>query len=338
MISVLTTNVFSGSDHLKIIIQNLGVQTFKQFEWVLIDAYYNENKELVKELTEKAGLRTVVHVPICDQPHIGHMYNWNCYNNALLLSSNRLFLRLGVHRYFHNKVVETAVELAGQNKFLNLRQRNVDSLSVDSDNINYHKLEDDYKLETLSRIFWKTMNSQCGMFSFDKSAMIEMNGNNEALLIHHWEDIDLNCRWTQHSPVDMVSLENAFLRVYHDKSSPYMEKKVCTHTDNPDCIVYAKNSHELENYPTNDIEWIYYRDFKWARCKKCKTVAVSYCDKYFDYLKTNKKGYLAPINVGGVGRDIRIVNEDIKKLSSLQDKVELLTASHTNPRYLVDTV
>lgn len=330
-ISVITTNVYPERIQIATIIRNLGEQTYKDFEWIFVDAYYLENKEIVKELSQRAGLRRVVHAPFVGGSHVGRQFHWECYNDALLLSSEKHFLRLGVYRYFHHSVVQFAVDQAQNNTWVSLRQQDIRDFDA---SLSHQEIVNRYGLETNTVQKWSQMVSHCGMFSFSRDKMVEICGNNEALIIHHWEDVDLNCRWTHLGEVKLLSLDNAFLRVYHSKSHPYKAKNYCQHSDNPNCLVWAKNSHELENYPQPNMEWIEHRGFRWAKCPVCGAVAVGYCDKYFEWLKTEPQALIAPIGVGGVGRDIRILDEDMAKLSTLESKWELLASSHSDPRYL----
>lgn len=329
-ISVLTTNVFPGQDHVRVIMTNLGDQTHKDFEWVFVDAYHDENRVLVADLARKYGLRRVTHVPACTAKHVGHKFHWDLYNTALLLSSEPIFLRLGVFRYFHNQIVEKALQLGQNDTWISLRQREVKDFDAE---LAYHEQAQRHKLEVTSYTPWNQLVSHCGMFSFSRERMLRINGNNEALLIHHWEDVDLNCRSVHLGQVNLMSLENAFLRVWHSKSNPYLSKDTCCSLP---CIVYAPNSHELQKCASAETEWTIYRGFPWARCRTCHAVAVGYCDKYFEYLKSEPQALIAPIGVFGVGRDIRILDEDLKRLPTLESKLELLTTSHTDPRYLKD--
>lgn len=329
-ISVLTTNVFPGQAHVEALIRCLAAQTYQDFEWVLVDAFHEANRDLVNELAARHGLRQVLHTPICTATHVGRQFSWDTYNTAMLLAANDLFLRVGVFRYIHQRVVELAVKHGADNTWLSLRQRDVPSLDS---SWSHAQIDEKHGLEADTFVTWDQMISHCGMFSFRRQLMLEMGGNNEALTIHHWEDVDLNCRWTHLGKVKLISLENAMLRIYHSKDNPYVGKKICA--SGPRCIAHAANSHELERTAHTDTEWTEYRGFPWARCRDCGAVAVGYCDKYFEYLKRERKAMQAPVGVfGTLGRNIRVLHEDLGKLSALDAKLELLAASHTSPRYL----
>jgi hypothetical protein len=340
-ISVVTTNVFPGRAHIETIVRNLGIQTVKDFEWVFVDAFYDTNKELVAELATAQGLKAVVHVPVCAATHVGRKFHWETYNNAILLVSNPAFLRLGVYRYFHQRMVEVATDLAAKKVWVNLRQRPADAFDA---SLPHAVQVEKYGLEIDSRTTMNYMGSQCGMFSYSREKMLAMNGNNEALLIHHWEDCDLSNRWLQAGRQEGVLLEKAFLRVYHPKMSfpdacdpgiaAYLGKTVCRREQNPDCIYYQDDNRHLARYASNVTHWFTHMDFRWARCDACGTVAVCDEDDYFTYLRSNPYGFKAPVNVYGVGRNLTILNEDMGKLTSLQSKCELLAASHNDQRYL----
>lgn len=344
-ISVITTNVFPGHPHVSTIIKNLGVQTTKDFEWVFVDAFYHNNQALVADETRAAGLNNVIHVPLCGATHVGRKFHWECYNNALLLATRPNFMRLGVWRYFHHQVVEFAIEQAAKGVWINLTQRACDALS----DLTHEQIIQKYDIEIKSQSPWNRMQSHCGMFSFNRQKMIEMNGNNEALLIHHWEDCDLNSRWEQLGEMKMISLEKAFLRIEHrkdtfpynkpDNGGAYIGKTICSPEKKNTCPYYVNNNHKLEiTGPAQgyNLKFIEHKGFNWVHCPDCGLVAVGHDEKYFHYLKTDPRAITAPINVAGVGRNIVTLNEDIQKLTSMESKVNLLCESHTSPRYLAE--
>lgn len=342
-ISVITTNVFPGHPHVKRIIKNLGEQTTKDFEWVFVDASHDDNRALVAEMTAAHGIKNVIHVPFCGATHAGRKFHWECYNNAILLATRPNFLRLGVWRYFHHEVVEFAAAMAAKGIWVNLTQRPGDP----TDDMTHQEIVEKYGIEMKSQSERTLMGSHCGMFSYNRQKMIDMNGNNEALTIHHWEDADLNSRWEQLGKVKMISLEKAFLRIEHRKDTypyndpgaggPYIGKTVCSPDKKHTCPYYVNNNHKLSiTGPAQgyDLKWVNHRGYFWAHCPDCGMVAVSHDDQYFNLLKTNKDFFDAPINVAGVGRDIRKLQDDLSKLTSMESKLNLLCSSHTDPRYL----
>jgi hypothetical protein len=335
-ISVITTNVFPGTRHIEFAIRCLGAQTYKDFEWVFVDAFHDRNESLVRELCDKHGLKWVIHAPLCPPTHVGRRYHWESYNTALMFSTRYYFVRLGVYRYFHQDLVRTALEHANDGVWLNISQRAMQGFN---DDLSFEEINQKYDVEMDCWDKSPRLESHCGMFSFSRAKMIEMNGNNEALLIHHWEDGDFNSRLVQAENVPAINVHKSFLRIEHCKEpastdGPFLGKRVCEHHVNPNCIFYAKNNHDIENNPVENTHWFDYKGFLWAKCDVCGTVAVSNADKYFHYLKTDPRGMRAPINVQGIGRNIGILDDDLKKLTSFQSKVELLTSSHTDPRYL----
>lgn len=342
-VSVITTNVFPGQPHIKRIIKNLSEQTNKDFEWVFVDAFYDSNRGIVAQMTASLGIKYVIHVPFCGATHVGRKFHWEGYNNAILLATRPAFLRLGVWRYFHHEVVEFVAQMASRGIWVNLTQRPGEI----TDDLSHQQIVEKYAMEIRSQSERDHMSSHCGMFSFNRQKMIDMNGNNECLLIHHWEDADLNSRWVQLGRTKMISLEKAFLRIEHRKDSfpynladlggPYLGKTVCGPEKQHTCPYYVKNNHKLvitgpqQGYK---IKWVEHRGYLWAHCPDCGTVAVSHDDQYFELMKTNKEFFYAPINVAGVGRDIRKLQDDMKKLTSMESKLNLLCSSHTDSRYL----
>lgn len=343
MISIITTNVFPGQPHVNRIIKNLGVQTTKDFEWVFVDAFHDSNKLLVAELTAIHGIKHVVHVPFCGATHAGRKFHWEGYNNAILLATRPVFLRLGMWRYFHHEVVEFVTSMAAKNLWVNLTQRAGDV----TDDMSHQQIIERFGMDIKTRSEKDHMESHCGMFSFDRQKMIDMNGNNEALTIHHWEDCDLNSRWVQLGKTRLISLEKAFLRIEHRKDTypynqsdlggPYIGKTVCPPEKKHTCPYYVHNNQKLSiTGPAQgyNLKWVDDRGYPWAHCPDCGLVAVSHDEQWFELLKTNRAFLDAPINVAGVGRDIRKLQNDLGKLTAMESKLTLLCSSHTDPRYL----
>lgn len=333
-ITITTTNVFRGRDQLGATIKNLAEQTDRDFEWVLVDAFYDLNRELVAEMCDARGMRDVVHVPFAGNTNVGAAFTWASYNDAALLARHPVILRVGVFRFIHPEVTAIVADSAARDTWVSLTQRPVDRL----DDKPSADLAAEHGLDVTRRAVWDRMTSHCGMFSRDTETLIGMNGNSEAQVLHHAEDCDWNARWQQLGPQNLVALENAMLRVYHSKcpTLTYVPKPVCRRDDNPACIYHAANNHELKKYAHPDTEWRDHEGFPWARCRTCGTVANGYCDEYYEYLKTDLRGFRAPVGVfGTIGRDLLAVRDDLAKLTSLQSKVELLAWSHTDPKYLV---
>jgi hypothetical protein len=316
-------------------------QTFKDFEWIFVDGHYKTNKDLVEKLCSDYKIN-VIHVPMCGAIHIPRKYHWELYNNALLLSTNDLFLRFGIYRWMHQDVIGLAVEMANKNIYLNLEQK--------TDTTDYSVLE------TKTRHIEKRMSTQCGMFSFSKEKMLDMNGNNEAAcLLRHYEDIELNNRWNRYnSKLESLWLSNALIRINHIKeyenqiinlnSKFPCKSKNCLMPEN-DSIIRDKNGNVMDSWLQFELglikenpNWIKfdYRDFTWVKCPNCETIAPINSQQYFNYLDSYKSP-MASIGVDDrVGRNLLILNDDIKKLNSLQSKIDLLKSSHTNKRYLED--
>lgn len=338
MISILTTNVFPGSGALKLLAKNLSLQTCKEFEWVVADCFFLENRDLIKDLAEQYGLKETTHVPACLATHIGRTYHWEIYNTALLVSKYPTFLRLGVYRYFHHQLVETVLNYHSNKTWVNLVQRPIDGISYEKP---HAQIVEEQQLDVTTTSWSNQLVSSCGMFSYDKSRMIELGGNNESLVLLHWEDIDLNCRWAHlnMNSWKCVSLDKAFLRIFHDKGVQYSAKPHCRHRDYPRCIAFAENCHELKRCAPEGTKWFDHRGFPYGQCPVCRTLVVGNCDDYFNFLKTDGRNLYAPVGVGGVGsngvgRDIRILNEDLNKLSTLESKLELLSESNASERYV----
>jgi hypothetical protein len=112
----------------------------------------------------------------------------------------------------------------------------------------------------------------------------------------------------------------------HDKEPknniPFLEEKTIMPCLS-DCCIEKPSQMKFE-----------YDNFTWLKCPRCNAIAPSSMTQYFEHVRNNQK-CLANIGVDGIlGRDLRILNEDIKKLQSLSSKIELLKSSHTDKKYL----
>ena len=339
MISVLTTNVFPGTKQLELMIKCLAQQTVQDFEWILLDGHCQRNQEVVKNLCEKFDLKDVKHLPLCKAIHIGRRFHWEVYNNALMLAKNNLFLRMGVYRWFHKKTLEWVIQNYQKGIF-------TDFSHVTKPIEEFEDQHPDKIYEMFKPRFNNLRQIMCcssGMFSFTRENMLKINGNDEAAttMIHH-EDADMNSRWIHLPGIQSQTISHAMFRIEHDKSPnsiiPELEEPNSYCCEKEFCLVNYPNTFDLEfNPPTNDYRFSY-RNFDWKFCPHCNAVAPINSDEYLIYLRNNPETMIAPIGVNGiVGRDIRILFDDIQKLNSDQEKLELLKSSHQNQRYLFDT-
>ena len=336
MISILTTNVFPGNEHLKLFIQCLSTQTFQDFEWIFLDGHYYKNRKLISELSKKYNLKDVKHYPMCGATHIGRRFHWEILNNSLLLAKNDLFLRMGAYRWFHSKAIELAVENYSKGVFVDFSH----TIKDISEFINIEDISN--RLNPKIGYLRGMMMSESGMFSCSRDVMLQMNGNDEVAttMVHH-EDADLNSRWIHMKDLKSVNISNAMFRIEHNKSSevilPQLEQNNSYCCGKKFCLLNYPNIFDLDFNPPTQHHKFEYRGFQWKYCPECGAIAPLNSDEYLEYLK--KCGNpISPIGVlNKVGRDIRILNEDLQKLNSIQEKLELLTNSHNNKRYLVDT-
>lgn len=337
MISVITTNVFQvGLKELKFTVANLANQTHQDFEWVLCDNYYQDNKNIIKELCEKNKIRCI-HFPMVGMSHIGSQWHWELYNNALLISTQPYFIRFGIYRYMHKQTLEFVVKsITKKGIYVDQTQQYVTNDIFDFNG----DIEEKYNLSILPENITEVPTTHCGMFSMNKEAMIQINGNNEAAEIrHHFEDGDLNARWRNKTSqkIPMVHLKSSFLRIDHikDLNRPKLDSMEPCFKEY--CLTNFHGFSDDKVIPHPEIVRFKYREFPWLACRTCGMMSPASIDGYFKHLETYKSP-VAPIGVNGVlGRDIRILNEDINKFQSLDSKVALLKISHTEPRYLHDT-
>jgi hypothetical protein len=342
MISILTTNVFPGQDHIIMAAKCLSTQTCQDFEWVFLDGHYNKNKDLISSLCDEYKIKRYIHAPLCKAEHIGRRFHWEIYNNALLLASNDLFLRFGVYRWIHSSVIENAVNSYYQNKiFIDLSHKTLDLKSeyLYSDP-NY--IVEDLHLEPFATNQRNLMVCSSGMFCYTKSKMLMMNGNDEAaILIVHCEDADLNSRWSNCGHTKNITYNNSMIRFEHHKSTndiiPLLEGKntYCCGANN--CLIHYPFSFNLDNNPPVQNPKFEYKGFTWIKCDCCGTVAPVNADSYLSHTRNNKITYASVGVDGRVGRDINILNKDINKINNINEKFNILLESHTNLKYLNNT-
>jgi hypothetical protein len=112
------------------------------------------------------------------------------------------------------------------------------------------------------------------------------------------------------------------------------EKVVCA-PEYLDCPwnMFAAASYKDSNLPENpNTSHIIHAGYEWLQCRRCGILIVEQPEKFASYLLTNKI-VKAPINLGGVGRNLRILADDLRG-KTISEKTQILRDSHTNPRYL----
>ena len=344
MLSVITTNVFPDTKIISFLVQNLSDQTFQDFEWIFVDGYYNENKELIQTLCKDKQFKTV-HVPACHSPY-PRIQHWELYNTGLLLASRPLFFRFGTYRFFGKYTLQKVVEYYYEkNYFVDFCQ-----IRVPENVIENYKMElfDEYQMGYDAPIS-KPFYTAGGFFSSSKEFMLSLNGEDEAALaLHHWEDCELDARAIQYAGPIMVRISKGMLRIEHrHRPQGYNLKTTTSPCGREKCLVFAPvvgsevhhiypfykdSAHQERRVNQNSFA---YRGFKWVYCPDCGVMSPYDCHEYFDFLKEHKQ--VAPIGVNGfLGRDLRIIHEDLKQLNSLESKIMLLESSYTNKRYLQD--
>ena len=334
LLSVLCTNAYSGISHVEFMLRNLSEQTFRDFEIVLVDMFYTENKSAVASMRSVLGLREIIHTPACEAVHVGRWLHWELYSNALLLANGRWVFHYGVNRYLHRNALQTVVDNAQQGFSVVFAQRNVEE-SIET--IVPVACENLYRMDT-SVSAWQYL-SQSGFFSVDADVMIhDFNGHNEALVIHHWVDNDLGAR-SQHltGKIRCKIAQNGLLRLNKSRTGGYsgvrVGKPVCARDANPRCVAWLVDGLREDRRITGDVERVEHNGYSWVRCGVCGTIGVEDSPAYVARLSTNAVYTKAPVNIAGVGRNIETLAADLKSLT-MQEKVETISCSHTNTRYL----
>jgi len=316
-------------------IKCLSSQTYKDFEWVFLDGHYKQNKEFVDNMCKKYKIKQYIHSPFCQANHVGRLFHWEIYNNALMLCNNDLFLRFGVYRWMHNKTIETVINYANKGIYIDLPHNTV----AFDDFYNYSADEINNNLSINSGEIRPYMECSAGMFSYTRNRMLEINGNDEAstLIVHH-EDIDLNARWSNVKGVFSVKIENALLRFSHEKSpnnilSTLEEgNSLCCRKEG--CLsTYPSSFHLSYNPPVNN-EKFEHDGFQWIKSPCCGVVSPIDADEYIIYLKQSGKTFSSVGVDNRVGRNIISLYNYIIKINNFEDKLNLLIDSHTNKKYL----
>lgn len=333
--SIICSNVYPGKPPIEFMLRNLAAQTFRDFEVIIVDAFYRANKILVEELAESLGL-AIVHTPACEQRHAGSRLHWELLNNGLLLANSEWLLFHGVHRYLHHQALAVIADKAAENIPIVLMQcRAEDTIESLPANV-----EEVLGLHVDTQPYGYL--SQSGFFSIKKSDMLLMNGWNEALTLHHWIDCDLSQR-AKKLPLKVRILGCALLRL--ERSGHYglnavesdqisgIGKSPCDRLVNPDCLMSLITQPLVNNrVQSSTVQRFTHDGYEWIRCSKCGQIGIEHPDSYMAFLDA-RPVIKAPINVYGVGRNIVRLAEDLSTMP-LASKVYAMAASHNNPRYL----
>lgn len=331
MLSILCGNVYSGFKHVEFFLRSMAAQTYRDCEIILADSFYTENKTGVAELCALLGLGTVVHVPSAYGVDVGRKMHWDVYSNALLYSSGDWVMHYGVYRYMHRDGIMRVAQNAASGILTSFAQipapQTIDDLMSDD----YGAIESRYEMEVSPRR-WSTL-SQCGFYSIDRDRIVNIfNGHNEALILHHWVDVDLNTRAANYGHLQTDVIDRGVLRMTKPGYSAIrVGKPVCSREVNPNCVSHRLDARQGTERIEN-VERVSNRGFEWVRCQQCGAVGLEDPDAYIKYLR-DTSCTRAPVNVGGVGRNIQRLEDDCKKLST-SSRFELISSSYSNARYL----
>lgn len=340
LLSIICCNVYPGIDHIRFLLDNLASQTFRDFELVLVDAFYTDNAIFVKEWSELRGIQNVIHTPACEDKHVGRLLHWELYNNALLLANGQWVLYYGVYRYLHTRVVQVIAEQAAKGTSVSFYQLQAeDSIESLPDDVE-RKYGMNAEIDS-----WPFMG-QTGFFSVQRDMMIrQLNGYNEAMVNQHWVDCELGARGT-HIYQDAKIFPAAILRLEKGNQGHYgtnssgvscIGKPLCSFEANPRCVLRL-----IEGLPQTGkrsiegpVHRVVHNKFEWVRCDVCGTLGIENGDAYMAYILSNPALIRAPINICGVGRNLATLGDDLAGLD-LASKLDLIARSHDNPRYLTE--
>jgi hypothetical protein len=334
-LSIISANVYPGYEPVEAMMRNLAAQTSRDFELVLVDAFYAENADPVARLAQELNMPTT-HTPAMEAKHVGRSLHWELYNNALLLATSPWVQYHGVYRYLHRDTVSTIICCAARNTSVILFQMREDPEIPVTDNV-----EKDYSMD-VDMHGWKFLQHS-GFFSARRDVVLNrLNGYNEAIVNDHWVDCEMGARvW--HIPLDVAVMARAILRLerkghYGVEENGRMISRIgkapCTHEENPKCIRYLLNALREDRRIREPVQRLVNEGFEWVRCERCGTLGVEDSDRYLAHLLNNPGLIRAPINVAGVGRNLARLDADLQNCSTLAEKVALISASHDNPVYL----
>ena len=334
MLTVLDVNAYPGKHYIEFALRNLAAQTCRDFQTIIVDMSYTENRSLAVELIENLGLQNVHHVPALEDRHAGRLVQWDIYNNAALLATTPWIFFYGLKRYLHRNAVETIMRHCQEGIGISVQQvRPDESVTVENIGYDFDRIELDYSLNTDTvQIPWL---AQTGFFSIHIDTYIRaLNGYNECLLIQHWVDNDMNAR-AMRVPMRVCNMGRGMLRLNSQLGygAVNVGRKTCYSSPTSKCLRDCLN-RRAENVRLADgvAERFIHDGFEWIYCPACGTIAV---DKEFDYMAyiVSKPSVKAPINVHGIGRNLERLFDDVRDLA-MPDKLDIIAASHTNPRYL----
>lgn len=343
LLSVICANVYQGFDHIAFMLRNLAAQTYRDFELIIVDAYYDQNATGIQDLSTQFGLKTV-HVPAMEARHVGRWLHWELYSNALLLASGQWALYYGVHRYMHRRALEFIADRAVHNILTVLYQNNV--MNDEPLPESFQAIEEAYGMSIYCEP-WPYL-SQTGFFCIPKDVMIHtFNGYNEALVFHHWADTDLSQRARHYKQMRVEVMSMALLRVSHPKDSATrtgialppaqaafpLSRQPCSFDKNPSCITWLLQALRNDRHITVPVQRIVHDGFEWVRCEVCGCVGVEDEWAYIEQHLASAAYMRAPIGLAGIGRNLAALDADVRKLE-LTNKIDLIAASHDNPRYL----
>ena len=332
MLSVLSANVYSGFSHVEFLLRNLAAQTCQDFELILMDMLYDENKVQVAELSSQLGLiNRIIHTPACEDAHVGHYVHWEMHNNTLLLATNEWVLFHGVKRYLHRQAVQTVLDktAAGVCTVFVQKPSTEESLSGRQ----FDDIENQYAMSVKPYKF--SYLSQSGLFSIKKDVLInDLNGHSEALVLHHWVDCDLSAR-AFHLPLNVEMVDSALLRLHRTGTYTTIRHRhaFCDKEVNPNCIAHYFLPYSVKPRIDTPVERFMYAGWEWVRCDVCGMIGVEDENAYVARLQSDKTYIRAPINIAGIGRNLVRLSDDLEGLT-LPEKIDIISKSHDNKRYL----
>lgn len=335
---------------LRMMLNSLSQQTVKDFDIIIVDHFYENRIEAVKELAEHYKL-DILHMPFIPATHYAKRYmDMSVFQTAFVMSESERVCRLSEYRFVSPEFVERILATPGNLDFFyhDLAGASFDVWDEESDFINWRKVPFFPQTQVIDEPY--PLNAY-GNYCHVREQWLAINGFQDNLGPFHWEDQDFNARA---SKVGQRSsrLPNLMFRIYHTYPSnqqratrPLLHpfKDVCGKCQQTVDRFYAEwkpgynDSHWSKYFMYRDRSEISYEEqqgFLWLQCNECKfTLPILENGDVQGILLGMPDYKQSPIGLfGNVGRNMRTLSEDLRG-KSWSDKIVIHEDSWTNPKY-----
>lgn len=357
-LSIGMTPSFYTEDNalLKMQLNSLSKQIFKDFDVWLIDVHYDKRKNIVPELAELYKL-DIKHIPYRPNQNIAKKLDCSIFNAIYCYSQSPRIVRFSCYRF----VREDFTELCNE-------QENLINVDFYTHNI---RPKDDSEKELFSKVWdnksenvnWSLVPKDCntilaawtkesdidrpktihppncwGNFMIWRQNWLSINGTDEVFSnTDHYEDIILNIRakkvgfQTKRWAHKMYRLHH-FYGAFSQRANvqpDYPCKQMCDKCK----ITSVDKGRELIPDRINKKELIPFYDEQIVVCNDCGLSGpMVKSSDYVEFVRQNKI-YSTILPSVKIGRNLQILSEDMDKVSSLESKFDIFNNSWENERY-----